>query len=390
MRLLVLTDQWSPDVVGGSARVAADTAHALARRGHEVTVLAPARGGLPPIERHGSLEVRRLSRRGRVPQTLADVVESYRLARRARGSVDVVLAHQSTNATGALAARVGAPLALVFHASVPLEQRFMRARLPVGPRAASLALAPAFAALEHLAVHGASRILVLSDFSRGLVAAAHPAAARRVVNVGGGIDATAFAPHGDRPALRRRLGLDVSAPLVVAVRRLEPRMGLEQLLRALALLRDRGRGVLAAIAGDGVLGGELRALARQLRLDDDTRFLGRVPQDDLRDLFAAADLSVVPTLAYEGFGIATVESLMCGTPVVGTRVGATPELLDPLDPALVADRAEPESLADAIAAALDRADDAYRGRCAAYARSRFAWEHAIAPWEAALAGLAAA
>ena len=79
-------------------------------------------------------------------------------------------------------------------------------------------------------------------------------------------------------------------------------------------------------------------------------------ESELRDWYRAADLVVLPTVAYEGFGMVTAEALATGTPVVGTPVGATPELLEPLDPRLVAAGSDPDALAAAIRNAFTFAD----------------------------------
>ena len=128
-------------------------------------------------------------------------------------------------------------------------------------------------------------------------------------------------------------------------------MGIDRLLRALPLLgRDD---VTLVIAGTGSLAGDLPRLAAELGLAE--RVLVGPVSDDSRlvDWYRAADLFVLPTTAYEGFGMATVEALASGTPVVGTAIGATPELLAPLDPRLVAPTADPDALAAAIGEALD-------------------------------------
>lgn len=386
MRLLVVTDQWSPDVVGGSARVAAGTARSLASRGHEVVVIAPRQAGLPALEQEDRLVVHRRARRGLVPQTFADVEETYRLAHTLKGSFDVLVAHQATNAVGLLAARLPAPRVLVFHASVPLEQRLRRQRLSPPRRAATLALHPSFVLLERLAVRRASLVLTLSEFSRKLLLNAHPQVADRSVLVSGGVDADAFHPASpsDRAAVRARWRASVGIPFLLTVRRLEPRMGLEELLYAAKLLQDAGMRFQLAVAGDGALAATLRQLVRSLGLADSVRFLGRVSDEVLHELYGAADLFVLPTLAYEGFGISTVEALASGCPVVGTPVGATPELLRPLEPGLVARRAAAPEIADAIRWGLEHLDDRLRERCAEYARGRFGWEHVIRGWEAAL------
>ena len=385
MRLLIATDQWTPDAVGGSARVAAATARLLAGRGHRVAVLAPATRGLPTHERIDGVELHRVIRRSALPQTFTDVFETWRARGLARGDApDVVLAHQPTVAAGLLAARVPAPLALVFHASAPLEQRFLRGYLATHRRAANLALHPMLVLLERLALGRATRILVLSDYSRRLVLAARPDAAERIVQVRGGIEAARFRPEPARSAaLRQDWRIPSDRPFLLTVRRLEPRMGLEELLHACRLLLDRGRPLLLGLAGSGMLERPLRALAERLDLGESVRFFGRVPDDDLPALYGAADLFVLPTVAYEGFGMSTIEALGCGTPVVGTPVGATPELLLPIVPELLAASASAADLATAIERGLAAGDR--RADVAAYAHAAYDWTRAVEDWERALA-----
>jgi glycosyltransferase involved in cell wall biosynthesis len=95
----------------------------------------------------------------------------------------------------------------------------------------------------------------------------------------------------------------------------------------------------------------IQALIDELGLTETVRLLGWV-SDDLVGWNRAADLVVMPTQELEGFGLATVEALACGTPVIGTPSGATPELLRPLDPGLVSRDTSPEALADAIVSIL--------------------------------------
>jgi glycosyltransferase involved in cell wall biosynthesis len=235
--------------------------------------------------------------------------------------------------------------------------------------------------LERAAVRRAASIFVLSEFSRSLIQVDHPEHIGKTHLLSGGVDTSAFSPADGRAAACDRLGADPSPRLLVTARRAEPRMGLEQLLRAVALLEDD---VGLAVIGDGPLGGDLRRLSGTLGLDGRVRFVGRVAEEELHDWYRAADLFVLPTEAYEGFGMVTVEALASGTPVVGTPVGATPELLEPLDPRLVARGADAASLAAAIEEVLTFADEGFRARCRDYAADRFDWETVIARWERAL------
>lgn len=380
MRVLVATDQWFPDFTGGSARVAAETAKRLARRGHEVTVLAPQEDGQPGEERDGSLTVLRALKRSRLPQTLTDVVQTRRRARRLEGEFDVLLAHQPTTAVGLAWAGLETPLVSVFHASPALEARYLATRAPrTRAGLAARALVPLLRLLEGIALRRSTRVLVLSEFSRSLVAAASPAAEPKVRAVGGGVDVEDFTPLDGPEAARSRLGVEPEPPLLFTARRLEPRMGLDELLRALTLLDAR-----LVLAGSGSLEDSLCLQAAELGLADRVRFVGRLADAELREWYRAADLVVVPTAAYEGFGLVVAEALASGTPVVGTPVGAIPELLRPLEEALVADAPDAASLARAIERALTQDGAELRRRSRDYACARFDWELVTTAWEQAL------
>ena len=382
MRILVGSGEWFPDSKSGFARVVTETATRLAERGHEVEVLAPRQAGEATEMIAGSLLVRRVLSRNALPLTLTDVAQTRKHARSYEtSSFDVLLGHGSTTAVGLRASGLRAPLVLAFHASAPREVRFSRSRLPFGKeRLGGYAVELPLSLLERLAVQRADRILVLSEFSRSILLADHRDAAARARRVVGGVDVSSFCPGDGMSAARKRLGVRRDLPLLLTVRRLEPRMGLERLLMAAQAL-VRSRELVLAIVGTGSLGERLRRLCSDLCIEGRVRFIGQVADDELRIWYQAADLFVMPTVAFEGFGMATIESLASGTPVVGTPVGATPEILRPLDPQLIAHSSAPEGLAAAIAEALERSGPQFRQRCREYACAQFAWDKVIIGWE---------
>jgi glycosyltransferase involved in cell wall biosynthesis len=383
MRILIPTGQWFPEATGGSARVATETALALAGRGHEVTVVAPVSAG-PAVEQIAeNLTIRRSLPRTRLPITLTDVVSTARSARGLR-SCDVALVHQSTCAAGLVAAGFEAPIALVFHASALRELRFLRTRLSGAKRLGTYGLEPFLTWFERLSLERATSVLVLSEFSRGLIEADHPAISSRITRVSGGVDVDRFTPGDGTLPARDRLGIRPDGALLVTARRLEPRMGLEQLLEAVRIARRGGVDLRLAVIGSGSLERRLQALAVDLGLGDVVDLRGRVPDAELVDWYRAADLFVLPTIAYEGFGMVTVEALASGVPVVGTPVGATPELLEPLDKRLIAQTADAEGLAAAIRTALQIAGPELRTACREYACAEFAWPRVMDAWEQAL------
>jgi glycosyltransferase involved in cell wall biosynthesis len=159
-------------------------------------------------------------------------------------------------------------------------------------------------------------------------------------------------------------------------------MGFDALIRAVAL--PQFPTAIVAVAGIGPLSAKLKALVIDLGLAERVRFLGAVPDGQLPDWYRAADAFVLPTIAYEGFGMVTAEALATGTPVVGTPIGATPELLRPLDARLITHGTSPEDIAAGVAAVLEITGPAFRHRCRRFALEHLAWSNTILRWERAL------
>jgi glycosyltransferase involved in cell wall biosynthesis len=153
-------------------------------------------------------------------------------------------------------------------------------------------------------------------------------------------------------------------------------MGVDIFLRALASLSVEHK--LGIIGGTGPLGNELQNQARRAGLENVVRFVGHIPEEQLPLYYQAADLFVLPTRAHEGFGLVTVEALACGTPVVATPVGASPEILAHLEASLLSESASAEALAEVMGRALSFATTQdFRERCRDYAERRYNWEFHI-------------
>ncbi len=127
-------------------------------------------------------------------------------------------------------------------------------------------------------------------------------------------------------------------------------------------LTARGRAFRVVIGGDGPRRPALEAQVSAAGLRDRVSFLGRIPERDLVDSFAAADCFVLPTRALECFGLIVLESYACGVPVVGVPVGAIPEVIGPEFAAWIAS----DNSATAIA---ERMDDVLSGRLTADPRA---------------------
>jgi len=141
------------------------------------------------------------------------------------------------------------------------------------------------------------------------------------------------------------------------------------------------------------LSGKLKERSAQLGLEDHVRFPGLISEVELPCYYQTADFFILPTRALEGFGLVTIEALACGTAVLATSIGATPELLDELEKTLLFSGTAPEAIAQGIVTHLQRfaaepqGYDALRQRCWTAIKARFGWERVIGQWEAELGKL---
>jgi len=216
------------------------------------------------------------------------------------------------------------------------------ARFERGAARASLRLQ---AALERRNLRRAARVVTPSRYSRDRAIAAYGLTPERVVTVPEGIDLTAW-----RDVAHAR---DGGPPTILSVARQYPRKNTKTLLAALPLVRRRVPGARLRVVGGGP---ELPALQRQaaeLRLDGAVTFLGPVARDaDVRREYAHADVFCLPSLQ-EGFGIAFLEAMAAGLPVVAGSAGAVPEVVPDGTAGLLVDPTDPAALAEALVNLLD-------------------------------------
>ena len=105
--------------------------------------------------------------------------------------------------------------------------------------------------------------------------------------------------------------------------------GIDMLIEALAKLRDRGFRPTLTVAGSGPEEPVIRRRVKELNLDEQVTFAGRVPDEKLNELLNAHKIMVVPTREGEGFGVVALEGVACGCVVVGSTCGGLPEAIGP-------------------------------------------------------------
>ncbi len=186
------------------------------------------------------------------------------------------------------------------------------------------------------AVQRAAHVLALSENTKRDVATYYKVAPERITVVYPGVDTGIFHPV-ESDDVKKKYGLQ--QPYWIHVGALQPRKNVRRLLEAMRLLKSRGdldhRLVLAG--GSGWLEGVTRQAVKDLQLEQDVVFLGRVPTEEVPALMCGAVLLATPSL-YEGFGLTVLEAMACGVPVLASNTSSLPEvgegaaiLLDPDD-----------------------------------------------------------
>ena len=372
MNVVLLAEVTIEQVIGGAERVLRQQALGLAKFGHHVRVIA--RAPFESAETDLSIgrvterryPVRRTSEPAFVWSSVQNSLRVFDLMRKTC-SVDIAMIHQSLAGLGPILFRYGMVSGWIYachslaheeyltraaRAVTTLEQ--VRRRLSVRARRW----------IERMVIRRCHHVVVLSEFMKQQVMAAHGIMPERITVVPGAADPATFYPAHDRNEIRRDLKLPESRTVLFTVRNLVPRMGIENLLEAMTKLGEEQRNLLLLIGGEGRLRPQLEELIRSKGLQDSVQLLGFVPEDQLAKYYQASDLVVMPTLQLEGFGLVTVEALACGTPVIGTPVGAIPEVLNTVDPLLVTQGTDGQALAKTLRLVLkqfrDRPDERER------------------------------
>lgn len=164
--------------------------------------------------------------------------------------------------------------------------------------------------------------------------------AGRITPLRNGVDLQRFQPV-DRAAVRASLGMNAFTLLSVGL--LEPRKAHDLIISALPKLPD----TQLLIAGSGPERGRLEALARRLNVTQRVKFLGALPQAELRSYYGAADAMVLAS-SREGWANVLLESMACGTPVVASNVWGTPEVVAAPEAGVLMTERTPHGVAEAV------------------------------------------
>ncbi|MGV9817253.1 glycosyltransferase family 4 protein [Nocardia xishanensis] len=340
--------EWFTAEPGGLNRYFTELFHALART-PEVAVSAAAWGATGDDDPAGARSW------GATGGSTARRARIAFLDRAPLRRATVLDRHFCLYGPAAIGRRGRLPLVVHFHGPWAAESRLTGQSEPAA-RAKYL--------IERLRYAGADRFVVLSNHFREVLGAEYRVPEERIAVIPPGVDLSRF----------RAAPPPVDAPTrtVLCVRRLERRMGIDTLLRCWPGVLAEHPDARLVIVGTGTAERELRTMTAEACLDDSVVFAGHVADDRLAELYEQAALTVVPTIALEGFGLIALESLAAGRAPIVTDCGGLPDSVRGLDPSLIVPAGAVDALGARITAALHGALPTPE-RCRAHAGT-FSWD----------------
>ena len=343
VRVLMLSWEYPPLVVGGIAAHVEGLARAMSRAGHEVVVVSLHHHDVPDDEvaddgvrvlradpalpwlPDDNLVARMASANHQLVQAAAQLGE---------WRPDVVHAHDWLVAWAGdtLKALFDVPLVATIHAT---ERGRHGGHLPPG-------LPGEINSVEWWLTYQAREVIACSRFMVREVVQGFELPTEKVHLVPNGIDVHRWAPHQD--------GIDDAErePLVIAWGRIQYEKGFQVLARAIGELRHRVPGIRCVIAGRGTYLPELQTHVDMEGVSDLVQLAGFVPDDELRALLARAACVVIPSL-YEPFGIVALEGMAAGAPTIVARTGGLAEIVEGTDAGVLFEPGNHHELADRIA-----------------------------------------
>ena len=182
--------------------------------------------------------------------------------------------------------------------------------------------------IEALVMSDSDGIVVSTEEEKHDVISLYNASPHKVEVIPAGVNLDMFSPV-EQDYARHELGIE-EENIILYVGRIEPLKGIDILIRAVPLL-ECANDLRVMIVGGNPSGDtemeRLKTIAEELGIGDSVTFTGPVPQDRLPTYYSAADIYVLPSHA-ESFGLAALEAMACGTPVVVSRVGGLKTFVD--------------------------------------------------------------
>ncbi|MBQ6991808.1 MAG: glycosyltransferase family 4 protein [Clostridia bacterium] len=324
MKILMLTWEYPPRIVGGIARVVNDLSKRLIKDGHEVHVITYKEGDVPYYENDKGVYVHRVDNYMINPNNFIDWIMqlNFNMVAKANeiilkeGNFDVIHAHDWLVAYAAktLKNSYGTPLVSTIHATEAGRnsgihnevQRYVNDT-------------------EWLLTYESSEVIVNSNYMKNELQRLFGLPYEKINVIPNGINTTAYTGIEKDYEFRRQYAMD-NEKIILFMGRLVYEKGVQHLISAMPKILDRYHDAKLLIAGKGGMESELKAQVERMGLGDKVYFTGYLNARQVSKMYRCADVSVFPS-TYEPFGIVALEAMLAGVPTVVSDVGGLNEIV---------------------------------------------------------------
>ena len=350
MKILMLTWEYPPRIVGGIARVVHDLSKRLIKDGHEVTVVTYRdNADVPEYENDKGVNVYRVDNYIIHPNNFIDWILqlNFNLASKAteiinkEGGFDVIHAHDwlVANAAKALKNAYGIPVVATIHATEAGRnsgihddtQRYINDT-------------------EWMLTYEASEVIVNSNYMKNELQRLFGLPYEKINVIPNGINLSNFTGIERDYDFRRQYAMD-NEKIILYVGRLVYEKGIQHLIAAMPKVLSNYHDAKLIIAGRGGMMDQLRQEASNLGLNNKIYFTGYLDSKQVQKMYKCADVAVFPS-TYEPFGIVALEAMLAGVPTVVSDVGGLDEIVTHGVDGMKAYAGNANSIADSITALL--------------------------------------
>ena len=345
MKILMLSWEYPPRVVGGIARVVNDLSKRLMKDGHEVTVVTYREGDAPYYENDKGVEVYRVDNFMINPNNFIDWVMqlNFNMVSKAmeiiqkEGNFDVIHAHDWLVAYAAktLKHSLNIPIVATIHATEAgrnsgihdEQQRYINDT-------------------EWMLTYEATEVIVNSNYMKNELQRLFGLPFEKINVVPNGVNLNNYSGVERDYDFRRKYALD-NEKIILFMGRLVYEKGIQNLIAAMPKILSHYNDVKLVIAGKGGMIDELKAQVDYLQLGNKVCFAGYMNGKDVGKMYKAADISVFPS-TYEPFGIVALEAMLAERPIVVSDTGGLNEIVQHRENGMKAYTGNANSLADSI------------------------------------------
>ena len=350
MKILMLTWEYPPRIVGGIARVVHDLSKRLIKDGHEVTVVTYRdNAGVPEYENDKGVNVYRVDNYMIHPNNFIDWIMqlNFNLIAKAteiinkEGGFDVIHAHDwlVTYAAKSLKNAYDIPIVATIHATEAGRnsgihddtQRYITDT-------------------EWLLTYEATEVIVNSNFMKNDLQRLFGLPYDKINVIPNGINLNNFTGIERDYDFRRQYAMD-NEKIILYVGRLVYEKGIQHLIAAMPKILSNYHDAKLVIAGKGGMIDDLKAETSSLGLDNKVYFTGYMDSKKVQKMYKCADVAVFPS-TYEPFGIVALEAMLAGVPTVVSDVGGLDEIVTHGVDGMKSYAGNPNSIADSVTALL--------------------------------------